>query len=328
MADADDEDSGIVRSAVRSIGNPLQDDVDPGRRSFLGLIAAGLLLPHMDPASASRGPLMRRPIPVTGEMIPVVGLGTSDEFERAGPNMEPLREVLRRFHELGGTLVDTAPIYGDAESVIGNLVNGLGLTDELFLATKVRTHGREAGLEQMNRSRELLGKEPLDLLQVHSLVDWRTQLPNLRRWKDEGRVRYIGVTHSRVSAFDELEQVMRAESLDFVQLNYSFTEPQAERRLLPLAADRGMAVMVNRPFENGRLFRAVQDRALPDWATAFDCESWAQFSLKYILSHPAVTCVIPATSNPKHVVDNMGAGIGRLPDQDTRRRMRELGAAL
>lgn len=302
--------------------------IDPGRRAFCGLIAAAALLPRVKLASASEGTMRRRPIPATGETLPVIGLGTSDEFETAGPNLDALREVLRRFHELGGTLVDTAPIYGNAESVIGGLVEDLELADKLFLATKVRTSGRQAGLEQMQRSRELLGKHPLDLMQVHSLVDWPTQLRNLRRWKEEGRVRYIGVTHSRVSAFDELEKVMKSEPLDFVQLNYSFTEPQAEQRLLPLAADRGMAVMVNRPFENGALFGAVRDRSLPEWAAEFDCESWAQFSLKYILSHPAVTYVIPATSNPEHLVDNMGAGTGRLPDEATRRRMREVGADL
>ena len=273
--------------------------------------------------------MLRRRIPGSGETLPVVGLGTSDEFETAeGTDLDALRAVLRRFHELGGSLVDTAPAYGDAESVLGGLLSDLGLTDTLFLATKVSARGRAAGLEQMQRSRRRLGKRPLDLLQVHSLVDVRTQLRNLRQWKDAGHVRYIGVTHSRVSAFDALEKVMRTEPLDFVQLNYSFTEPQAEQRLLPLAADRGMAVMVNRPFENGALFRAVRGRSLPAWAAEFDCESWAQFSLKYILAHPAVTCVIPATSNPKHLVDNMGAGSGRLPDERTRRRMREIGAAL
>lgn len=317
------------RSRREAIGDSSDVGVDPARRSFCRLITAAVLLPHMNFASASDDRMMRRRIPGTGETLPVVGLGTSDEFEvAAGASLDPLREVLRRFHELGGTLVDTAPLYGNAESVIGRLANDLDLTKELFLATKVRTRGRAAGLAQMERSQELLGKRPLDLMQVHSLVDWQTQLRNLRHWKEQGRVRYIGVTHSRVSAFDELERVMRSEPLDFVQLNYSFTEPQAEQRLLPLAADRGMAVMVNRPFENGALFRAVKNRALPDWAAELDCESWAQFSLKYILAHPAVTCVIPATSNPKHVVDNMGAGTGRLPDEVTRRRMRELGAAL
>lgn len=300
------------------------------RRTVLKLFAAGAIGPWSVAApAASSSPMRKREIPATGEKLPVIGLGSSDEFETAsGADMDALRDVLRRFHELGGTLVDTAPIYGDAEKVIGELVGELGLTEALFLATKVRARGKDAGVEQMERSTELLGKQPLDLLQVHSLADVDTQLDNLRRWKDEGRVRYIGVTHSRVSAFEELERVMRRSDLDFVQLNYSFTEPDAERRLLPLAADKGIAVMVNRPFENGALFRQVNDRPLPDWAAQFDCKSWAQFSLKYILGHPAVTCVIPATSNPRHLVDNMGAGTGRLPDEATRRRMRELGAAL
>jgi len=328
MSNAFENPPGKTGARGRPESRRFREGVDPGRRSFIGLIAAGLVLAHVEPARASSGRMMRRPIPATGETLPVVGLGTSDEFESAGNDLDALREVLRRFRELGGTLVDTAPIYGNAESVLGGLVRDLRLSDELFLATKVRTHGREAGLEQMERSEALLGKRPLDLMQVHSLVDWPTQLRNLRRWKDEGRVRYIGVTHSRVSAFDELEKVMRSEPLDFVQLNYSFTEPQAEQRLLPLAADRGMAVMVNRPFENGALFDAVRDRSLPRWAADFDCESWAQFSLKYILSHSAVTCVIPATSNPEHLADNMGAGTGPLPDEATRRRMREIGAAL
>lgn len=329
MSDASDGSPGNPGPGEGPAGAPAHAGVDHGRRSFCGLLAASLLLPRVHLASASAQEMMRRRIPGTGETLPAVGLGTSDEFEvPAGASLNPLREVLRRFHALGGTLVDTAPIYGNAESVIGRLVDDLGLSAELFLATKVRARGREAGLAQMRRSRELLGKRPLDLVQVHSLVDVRTQLHNLRHWKDEGHVRYIGVTHSRVSAFDALERVMRAEPLDFVQLNYSFTEPRAERRLLPLAADRGMAVLVNRPFENGALFRAVKGWPLPDWAAAFDCESWAQFSLKYILAHPAVTCVIPATSDPEHLADNMGAGTGRLPDDATRRRMRALGADL
>ena len=262
-------------------------------------------------------------------MIPVVGLGTSDEFEStSGQNLDPLREVLRRFVDVGGTLIDTAPVYGNAESIIGQLTNELSLTKQLFLATKVRTHGKQAGIDQMERSEQLLNKKPLDLLQVHSLVDVDTQLVNLRHWKDTGRVRYIGITHSRVSGFAALERLMQNETIDFVQLNYSFTEPDAERRLLPLAADKGIAVLANRPFQNGAMFRQVKGKSLPAWAADFDCNSWAQFSLKYILAHPAVTCVIPATSNPKHVVDNMGAGLGALPDARTRRRMREYVASL
>lgn len=300
------------------------------RRTVLKLILAGGFASRWHIAQAVESDaILKRRIPTTGETIPAVGLGTSDEFETdGGQSLEPLREVLRRFVALGGTLIDTAPIYGNAESVIGSLITELGITQRLFVATKVRTYGQQAGIEQMERSELLLNKRPLDLIQVHSLVDVETQLDNLRRWQDAGRVRYIGITHSRVSAFDELERLMRNEKLDFVQLNYSFTEPDAEQRLLPLAADKGMAVLANRPFENGAMFRRVKGKPLPAWASEFDCKSWAQFSLKYILAHPAVTCVIPATSNPKHLVDNMGAGRGRLPDERMRRRMREYVASL
>lgn len=300
------------------------------RRTALKLIlAAGVATRWNIAEGVENDAILKRRIPTTGETIPAVGLGTSDEFETdGGQSLEPLREVLRRFVALGGTLIDTAPIYGNAESVIGSLITELGITQRLFVATKVRTYGQQAGIEQMERSELLLNKRPLDLIQVHSLVDVETQLDNLRRWQDAGRVRYIGITHSRVSAFDELERLMRNEKLDFVQLNYSFTEPDAEQRLLPLAADKGMAVLANRPFENGAMFRRVKGKPLPAWASEFDCKSWAQFSLKYILAHPAVTCVIPATSNPKHLVDNMGAGRGRLPDERMRRRMREYVASL
>ncbi len=313
-----------------SIGNLIVGGFRLHRRAVLKLILAATLAPRWGGANVPRSnQILARRIPGTGETLPAVGLGTSDEFGVApGDNLEPLREVLRRFVALGGTLVDTAPIYGNAEEVIGRLVGELGIEKQLFLATKVRTYGKEAGIEQMQSSERLLGKRPLDLMQVHSLIDLQTQLENLRRWKEAGRVRYIGVSHSRVSAFEALEHLLRSERLDFVQLNYSFTEPDAEQRLLPLAADRGVAVIANRPFENGALFRRVKGKPLPEWATEFDCKSWAQFSLKYILSHPAVTCVIPATSNPKHLVDNMGAGVGRLPDERTRRRMREAGASL
>jgi diketogulonate reductase-like aldo/keto reductase len=300
------------------------------RRTALKLILAAGFAARWEFAQAVQSDvILKRRIPATEETIPAVGLGTSDEFETdGGQSLEPLREVLRQFVALGGALIDTAPIYGNAESVIGNLIAELGIAKRLFVATKVRTYGKQAGIEQMETSEFLLNKRPLDLIQVHSLVDVSTQLDNLRRWKDAGRVRYIGITHSRVSAFDELERLMRNEKLDFVQLNYSFTEPDAEGRLLPLAADNGIAVLANRPFENGAMFRRVKGKPLPAWASEFDCKSWAQFSLKYILAHPAVTCVIPATSNPKHLVDNMGAGLGRLPDERMRRRMREYVASL
>ena len=306
-----------------SMNNDTFSGTGLSRRTALKLMLAAAFTWRSTAATAARSDSIReRAIPGTAETLPVVGLGTSDEFEAApGADLEPLREVLRRFVASGGKLIDTAPAYGNAEAVIGRLVAELRMAARLFLATKVLSHGKQAGIEQMQLSERLLDKRPHDLLQVHSLVDVDTQLENLRRWKDAGRVRYIGITHSRVSAFDVLERLMQSRSLDFVQLNYSFIEPDAERRLLPLAADKGIAVLANRPFQNGALFRRVKGKPLPEWAREFDCESWAQFSLKYILAHPAVTCVIPATSNPVHVVDNMGAGFGRLPDEATRRRM-------
>ena len=299
------------------------------RRAMTILLAAGFAGRWGIVDAASSHPMITRAIPISGEKLPVIGLGTSDEFSvLPGEDLGPLREVLRQLLALGGTLVDTAPAYGNAEEIIGGLVAELGIAKQLFIATKVRTYGREAGLEQMLASERLLRKRPLDLLQVHSLVDVDTQLKNLRAWKEAGRVRYIGVTHSRTSAFGDLERLLRSEKLDFVQLNYSPTEPDAEKRLLPFAAEKGVAVIVNRPFENGAYFRKVKGKRLPDWAADLDCTSWAQFSLKYIISHPAVTCVIPATSNPRHLVDNMNAGMGRLPDEPARRRMRELAASL
>ncbi|HET9492296.1 MAG TPA: aldo/keto reductase, partial [Methylomirabilota bacterium] len=267
--------------------------------------------------------LIARPIPSTGETIPAVGLGTWRTFDvaRSPSEREPLREVLRRFVTLGGRVVDSSPMYGTAEEVVGDLAAALGVRDSLFLATKVWTAGREAGVAEMERSLRRLRAARLDLLQIHNLVDWPTHLRTLRAWKEAGRIRYLGVTHYVASAHDELERIMRAEPLDFVQVNYSLGEPEAERRLLPLARERGVAVLVNRPFVEGQLFRRVRGRSLPSWAAEFDCASWGQFFLKWILAHPAVTCVIPATAKPTHLADNMRAGTGALPDAATRARM-------
>ena len=212
-------------------------------------------------------------------------------------------------------------MYGAAESVAGDLASELALVDRLFVATKVWTSGREAGIAQMERSLARLRRRRLDLMQIHNLLDWRTHLRTLRDWQQAGRLRYVGVTHYTASAYDELERVLRAEPLDFVQVNYSLGEREAERRILPLARDRGIAVLVNRPFSEGGLFQRVRGQALPAWTAAFGCQSWAQFFLKWILAHPAVTCVIPATSRLEHLVDNMTAGVGSLPDDATRERM-------
>jgi len=268
---------------------------------------------------------LARAIPSSGESLPAVGLGTWQTFDVAeGAGRAPIRDVLRRFVELGGRVVDSSPMYGAAEAALGDLATGLGVRDTLFVATKVWTSGRAAGVIQMERSLRLLRGQRLDLIQVHNLVDWRTHLRTLREWKDTGRVRYVGVTHYTASAYDELERVMRAEPLDFVQLNYSPAEREAEQRLLPLARERGVAVLVNRPFAEGTLFSRVRGKTVPPWATELDCDSWAQLFLKWILAHPAVTCVIPATSRVQHLEDNMKAGMGRLPDAPTRERIAAL----
>jgi diketogulonate reductase-like aldo/keto reductase len=215
-------------------------------------------------------------------------------------------------------------MYGAAESVLGDLGAALGVTDRLFLATKVWTSGRDAGTAQMEQSFQRLRTQRLDLMQIHNLLDWRTHLRTLRAWKQAGRIRFLGVTHYTSSAYDELERVLRSEPLDFVQVNYSLGEREAERRILPLARERGIAVLVNRPFSEGGLFRRVRGQPLPAWAAEAGCASWAQIFLKWILAHPAVTCVIPATSRPQHLADNMGAGTGALPDAVTRDRMAAL----
>lgn len=269
-------------------------------------------------AGTAPGPLARA-ISGSGEAIPAVGLGTWQTFDvdvmRA---RAPLRDVLRRFVELGGRVVDSSPMYGTAESVVGDLAVELGVRDRLFVATKVWTSGRAAGIAQMERSVQRLRGPRVDLLQVHNLVDWATHLKTLRAWKEAGRVRYIGVTHYTASAYDELERVMKTEPIDFVQLNYSPLEPDAERRLLPLARDRRVAVLVNRPFAEGAIFARVRGKPVPAWAAEWECDSWAQLFLKWILAHPAVTCVIPATSRLQHLEDNMKAGVGRLPDAAAR----------
>ena len=295
------------------------------RRAVLRLMAAAT-----GPAGAGVAPApLERLIPSSGEKIPAVGLGTWRTFDVGASATEraPLTDVLRRFAELGGRVVDSSPMYGAAESVVGDLATDLAITDKLFLATKVWTSGRDAGVTQMEQSLRRLRTQRLDLMQIHNLLDWRTHLRTLREWKAAGRVRYVGVTHYTSSAYDELERVLRGEPLDFVQVNYSLGEREAERRILPLARDRGVAVLANRPFSEGGLFQRVRGRALPGWAAEFDCESWAQFFLKWILAHSAVTCVIPATSRPEHLVDNMKAGTANLPDAATRERMAALVAA-
>jgi len=282
-------------------------------------MAAAAALPA---GSGAASHMLRRPIPASGETIPVVGLGTWRVFDVGGSPSErgPLKDVLKSLVELGGRVVDSSPMYGAAESVV-DLASELAITDKLFLATKVWTSGRDAGVAQMEQSVKRLRAQRLDLIQIHNLLDWRTHLRTLREWKAAGRIRYLGVTHYTASAYDELERVLRAEALDFVQVNYSLGEREAERRILPLARDRGVAVLANRPFAEGDLFQRVRSVPVPPWAVEFDCDSWAQFFLKWILAHPAVTCAIPGTSRPQHLVDNLKAAVGKLPDAATRDRM-------
>lgn len=278
------------------------------------------------PSGAGAPSLLERSIPSSGEKLPAVGLGTWRTFDVGASAAEraPLTEVLGRLVAQGGRVVDSSPMYGTAESVVGDLASELGLTDKLFLATKVWTSGREAGIAQMEQSLRRLRVRRLDLMQIHNLLDWRTHLRTLRAWKESGRIRYLGVTHYTSSAYDELERVLRGEALDFVQVNYSLGEREAERRILPVARERGIAVLINRPFSEGGLFQRVRGQALPSWAAELDCESWAQFFLKWILGHPAVTCVIPGTSRPQHAGDNMKAAVGKLPDAAMRERMTAL----
>jgi aryl-alcohol dehydrogenase-like predicted oxidoreductase len=263
-------------------------------------------------------PILRR-IPSSGEELPVIGLGTSGPFEvgDSAADRAPLREVLEAFFAAGGRLIDTSPMYSTAEGVLGDL-----LTPEMhrraFLATKVWTRGERSGVEQMTRSAQLLKSARLDLIQVHNLLDLETQLKTLHGWKEAGKVRYVGVTHYTVSAHADLARVLERHPLDFVQLNYSPLTRAAEQRLLPLAAQRGVAVLVNRPFEDGALFAAVRGKALPAWAADVDAASWGQLALKFIVSHPSVTCVIPATGKVAHLEDNLAGGRGRLPDASQR----------
>jgi diketogulonate reductase-like aldo/keto reductase len=270
--------------------------------------------------------MMTRPIPSTGEPMPVIGLGTWRAFDVGAeePGRRALRGVLQRLLEAAGRIIDTSPMYGRAEAVTGDLLAEKGARTRSFLATKVWTTGRERGVEQMRRSAQLLRTEVIDLMQIHNLVDWRTHLATLRRMKEDGRVRYIGITHYTTAALPELARILRTEpGIDFAQLGYSLAARAAETELLPIAAERGVAVIVNQPLGRGDLFRRLRRHALPDWAGEFDCSSWAELFLKYLLADSAVTCVIPATGNPEHMKDNLAAGFGALPDPGQRRRIRE-----
>ena len=307
----------------------------PSRRAFLagtGLLplAVPLLGSAASPAQAEAAGLLSRPIPSTGERIPVLGIGTSRryEVEPTPDRVAPLREAVRRFVALGGSVIDTAPSYGTAEDVLGLILPQDGLREKVFLCSKVGTPGREAGLAEIDRSFKRLNTQTIDLVAVHNLIDTAANLATLRDLKAAKRIRYAGVTVWRDSQFADLEAVMKRETLDFIQVNYALDDRLAAQRILPLAAERGMAVMVNVPFGRDRLFKAVQGRELPPWTAEFDCASWPQFFLKYVLGHEAVTCPIPGMAKVAYVEDNLGAARGRMPDAAQRARMEAFVDAL
>ena len=295
---------------------------DWNRREFIAAGAALGLYPAV--AAGEEAVMTTRDIPSTGERLPVIGLGTYDVFDvRSTPdNIATRREIVEKLVGTGGSLIDTSPMYKRSEQVIGDVIDAGVDRDDLFIATKVWIDGADAGVRQMARSAELMRTKVIDLMQVHNLRDTELHMRTIRDWQDEGRIRYSGLTHYTASAHDALARAMQQYEPDFIQINYSLGEREADRRLLPLAQDLGVAVLINRPYQAGRLFRAVAGRELPGFATEF-ANSWGQFFLKYIVSHPAVTCVIPATSKPHHMVDNLGAGFGPIPDAAMRKRMVE-----
>jgi len=289
-------------------------------------LGVAMLWPR-DGLLAQAQPLIQKKIPSSGESIPVIGIGTARRYEEVKSEAEKvsLRDTIRQFQALGGKVIDSSPSYGTAEAVVGEVVEGLKIRDSLFLATKVslRNVGRDEGIKQIEESFKKYRTNKLDLIAVHNLRDTETQLRTLREMKQAGRIRYVGITTSFDNQYREFEQVMKKESLDFIQVDYALDNRDAGERIIPLAADRGMAVMINLPFGRGRLFNAVQGKKLPEWADEIDCQSWAQFFLKYIVSHPAITCAVPGMARPEYVVDNLGAARGRLPDAAMRRRMEQ-----
>jgi diketogulonate reductase-like aldo/keto reductase len=314
---------------MKTFPNESGDPASIQRARFLRLgaaMAAQLAISPLHAQGAAPAPQPRmhaRAIPSSGEQLGVIGCGTWQTFDvgTAEEDRKRLADVLRVLFDAGGSVVDSSPMYGRSEAVTGDLLTQLNMHDRAFVATKVWTRGAAEGVRQMEESMRLLQHKRIELMQIHNLVDWRAHLKTLRAWKEAGRIKYLGITHYTESAFSELEAIMKAEKLDFVQLNYSLEDRAAEARLLPLAAERGIAVLVNQPFGGGGLLRGLADRPLPAWAADIGCTSWAQVLLKYVVSHPAVTCAIPGTSRPQHMRDNVAAGIGVVPDAAMRRRM-------
>jgi len=288
----------------------------------VGTLAAALA---MRPASAQSSGIISRPIPASGEQLPLIGLGTWQVFDVGNDRAAraPLREVLDAFAKSGGRMIDSSPMYGTSESVVGDLVAELGLAGKLFVATKVWTSGRAAGIQQMETSFKRLRVQTMDLMQIHNLVDVATHTRTLADWKAKGRVRFVGITHYTSSAYAEVEKWLKAGQYDFLQINYSLAERDAAERLLPLARERKVAVIANRPFAEGAMFRRVRGKPVPEWAKEAGMATWAQYFLKWIVSHPAVTCTIPGTGKAEHLADNLAAGSGPLPGEALRTKMAE-----
>ena len=295
------------------------------RRDFLAMLSAAGIAGLGPAQSFAQEQMPSRAIPSTGEMLPVVGLGSSkvvSQISSSGP--EALAAVLRALVANGGAVVDTWPRNPENDAGFGQVTSELDLRDSLFVTTKIDQIGKAAGIAQFRQTQQLYNRETVDLAQIFSLIDLDVQWPNLKDWKADGHARYIGVTVSQYDLYEQLEDFLRRETPDFVQMNYSITERRAEERLLPMAADMGLAVLINRPFMNGAYFGRLEGQPVPAWAAEFDCTSWAQFSLKYILAHPTITCVLTETSNPRHMVENAQTAYGRLPDIAERARMRAL----
>jgi diketogulonate reductase-like aldo/keto reductase len=284
------------------------------------LLAMGIAAPSLIDMMQT---IRTRPNPSTNEQLPVIGVGTWQTFDvgNSAAERDPLKGVLKTLIAKGGKVIDSSPMYGQSEKVVGDLSEELKLNASLFMATKVWTTGKEEGIAQMNKSFALMKRKQMDLMQIHNLVDWKTHLRTLQEWKEQKKIRYIGITHYLESAYASIEDIINTNQIDFLQINYSLLSRKSGERLLPLAKDKNMAVLINRPFEEGALFQRVKGKQLPEWAKEFECTSWAQFFLKFIISNPAVTCAIPGTDKPHHMVDNLAAGFGKLPDEKMRARM-------
>jgi diketogulonate reductase-like aldo/keto reductase len=286
--------------------------------------AAGGALGVLGPARPARAAtLVERAIPSSGEKIPIIGLGTARVYdvEAGDPKLPELKATVETFVREGGKVIDCSPTYGNAEAVVGRFINELGARNKVFYATKISTNGEKEGMEQVNTSLKQWNTDRFDLLQVHNMRDFGTQIRTIRRLKDEGKVRYVGVTTSSQRSYDRFVALLKSEKLDFVQVNYSLMQPESGDRVLPAAKDAGLAVLINRPFALAGTFRKVKGRKLPEWAAEFGARTWAQFFLKFVVSHPAVTCAIPGTDKPEYMTDNLGAAVGPMPDEKARARM-------